>query len=112
MDIAKIFNRVDVNRYVAFKFIRGWLGQMYIAGRLQDVSDLVLSKVGISNGNDPACASGTWIDVLGAFSAPLKKVLGKVSEGAVNGLLCYRFGKMAIKEFVQLSYESEFAKEK
>ena len=110
VEIARIFNRISVNRFVAFKLIRGWLSQMYIAGHLQDVTELAVSKVGSVAGNHLSDASDTWVDVLGTFSEPLKKVLGKVSEGAVNGLLCYRFGKMAIKEFSQLRYESEVRK--
>ena len=110
VEIARMFNRISVNRFVAFKLIRGWLSQMYIAGHLQDVTELAVSKVGSVAGNHLSDASDTWVDVLGTFAEPLKKVLGKVSEGAVNGLLCYRFGKMAIKEFSQLRYESEVRK--
>ena len=110
VEIARIFNRIDVNRYVAFKFIRGWLSQMYIAGHLQDVTELAVSKASRAAGDHLPDASDTWADILGTFAEPLKKVLGKVSEGAVNGLLCYRFGKMAIKEFSQLRYESEVRK--
>lgn len=110
VEIARIFNRIDVNRYVAFKFIRGWLSQMYIAGHLQDVTELAVSKASCAAGDHLSDASDTWVDILGTFAEPLKKVLGKVSEGAVNGLLCYRFGKMAIKEFSQLRYESEVRK--
>ena len=110
VEIARIFNRIGVNRFVAFKLIRGWLSQMYIAGHLQDVTELAVSKVSRAAGDHLSDASDTWADVLGTFAEPLKKVLGKVSEGAVNGLLCYRFGKMAIKEFSQLRYESEVRK--
>lgn len=110
VEIARIFNRIDVNRYVAFKFIRGWLSQMYIAGHLQDVTELAVSKASGAAGDHVSDASDTWVDILGTFAVPLKKVLGKVSEGAVNGFLCYRFGKMAIREFSQLRYESEVRK--
>lgn len=110
VEIARIFNRIDVNRFVAFKLIRGWLSQMYIAGHLQDVTELAVSKVSRAVGNHLSDASDTWVNILGTFAEPLKKVLGKVSEGAVNGLLCYRFGKMAIREFSQLRYESEVRK--
>ena len=110
VEIARIFNRIDVNRFVAFKLIRGWLSQMYIAGHLQDVTELAVSKASRAAGDHLPDASDTWADILGTFAEPLKKVLGKVSEGAVNGLLCYRFGKMAIREFSQLRYESEVRK--
>lgn len=109
-EIARIFNRIDVNRYVAFRLIRGWLSQMYVAGHIQDVSELAVSKIDVSDGNHLADAADSWADILGTFAEPLKKVMGKVSEGAVNGFLCYRFGKMAIKEFSQLRYESELRK--
>ena len=110
VEIARIFNRIDVNRYVAFRLIRGWLSEMYIAGHLQDVTELAVSKVNLTNGTAEVGEPETWADILGTFAEPLKKVLGKVSEGAVNGLLCYRFGKMAIREFSQLRYESEVRK--
>ena len=71
---------------------------------------MAVSKASCAAGDHLSDASDTWVDILGTFAEPLKKVLGKVSEGAINGLLCYRFGKMAIREFSQLRYESEVRK--
>ena len=101
--VAEVFD-CRMSKLGAFKWVCHWLKDMYIAGHLQNVTEVVGEKGAgfASKGFEMIANDETWVNIFTCMSGALKKVIGKASEGVVNALLCYRLGMRAIDEFRKL----------
>lgn len=85
--IARVYNR-RFDKHQALRYVIKWLGVLYVAGQGEEIKEKVADAVS----ENLEVGSNVLTAVLGKF-------VGKAAEGGLIGLLVYRLGKMAIKEF-------------
>ena len=85
--IARVYNR-RFDKHQALRYVIKWLGVLYVAGQGEEIKEKVADAVS----ENLEVGSNVLTAVLGKF-------VGKAAEGGLIGLLVYRLGKVAIKEF-------------
>lgn len=85
--IARVYNR-RFDKHQAFRYVFKWLGVLYVAGQGEEIKEKVADAV--SENFDVGSS---------VLTAVIGKFVGKAAEGGLVGLLVYRLGKMAVKEF-------------
>ena len=85
--IARVYNR-RFDKHQVLRYVIKWLGVLYVAGQGEEIKEKVADAVS----ENLEVGSNVLTAVLGKF-------VGKAAEGGLVGLLVYRLGKMAVKEF-------------
>lgn len=101
--LARVFNR-KVSSVEAFRLAFKWAVELYVTGRMQEVSEAGVSA--LVDGANSALGENACDGVLSSFAPVLKKILGKSVEGAVNAYMVHRLGACAIRDFESVYFKS------
>lgn len=93
--IARVYGR-KMDSSQALRYVFRWIGNLYLAGQMQDLTEGVTEKL-------KGVLPDDWLTGLNAaFLSAGGKILGKLGEGAANALLLHRLGQQAIRSFEAL----------